>query len=128
MLTKLRENIYVSDRETTIDQLKEAGVTAILVTDYQMVAFPITPDFINFEVDLRLDRVNKPHVKDIACHIPKYMAQNGETIAIIDATGLKQAVYVAARAICELENRSIYEVFVELKELLPGFDINGAYL
>lgn len=127
MLTKLRDNIFIGDNQTTPDQLKELGVTIVLLTDGE-ASFMIVPDFTYFEVDLRLDRVNKPHVKDIACHIPKYMTQNGETVAILDKTGLKQAAYVACRAVCELESKSIYEVFVELQKLVPEFDINGAYL
>jgi len=40
-----------------------------------------------------------------------------------------RAAFVAARAICEIETRSIYEIFTEMKEIMPKeFDIGNAYL
>ena len=127
MLTKVRDNIYLSDGKTTAAQFVEAGVTVVHIVDAD-VSMPQAVDLIYFETFLETEKVNKPHVKDVICHIPKYMTQNGEVVAVVDKTGLKQATYVVARAICELEAKSIYEIFVELEPLLPGFDINKAYL
>lgn len=130
MLTKIRENIYIADAKVTIDELKKAGITIVLSVD-QTIPKAITSgddSMRGFIVELTTDKINKPHIKDVACHIPKYMTQNGETIVVMDQTGLKQATYVVARAICEMEGKSIYEVFTELEPLLPGFEINGAYL
>jgi len=127
MLTKVRDNIYLSDGNTTAAEFVNAGITVVHIVDAD-VSMPQASDLIYFETFLETNKINKPHVKDVVCHIPKYMTQNGEVVAVVDMSGQKQATYVVARAICEMEGKSIYEVFVELQELLPGFDINGAYL
>lgn len=127
MLTKIRENIYIADGKTTAADFSASGVTVVHIVDGN-VSLPEAVDLIYFRSNLSLGQINKPHIKDIACHIPKYMTQNGEVVAIVDETGKKQAAYVAARAICELEQKSIYEVLLEMQKLLPDFDINGAYL
>jgi hypothetical protein len=135
MLIKVRDGLYLGDSSVTIDDLKKEGVT--------MVEFVYTPSMeslaaiegekIEYFV-VRLyrpeeQRVNKPYIKDIACHIPKYMMSNGEVVAVLGQTGLVRGAFVVARAICELEIKSIYEVFVELKNVLPKeFDIGRAYL
>lgn len=127
MLTKIRENIFVGDKNVTEKEIKEAGVTVILIVAAIDCHVPDGPEL--FSVILNTKKVIKPHIKDIACHIPKYMTQNGEIVAIIDETGMHQAAYVAGRAICELENKSIYDIFVEMKESLgEKFDIGKAYL
>lgn len=128
MLTKIREYLYIADKNVTSDELREVGVTVALMVAQNSRPEYLPDNCIETYIELSLDKVNKPHIKDVACHIPKYMSQNGETVVVIDQTGLKQATYVVARAICEMEGKSIYEVFTELQTLLVGFDINGAYL
>jgi len=127
MLVKIRDNIFLGDEKVTPNQLKKAGITVILVVGDASIKIQKT-DAIMFAVELHKDKVNKPHVKDIACHIPKYMAQNGEIVAILSKTGMVRAAFVVARTICEIENKSIYDVFIELREVVKGFDIGKAYL
>ena len=135
MLKKLRDNIFIGDEKVTSEELKKAGVTMVefvhvpsakILADVEKMKLP------HFLVRLYLPSEktnNRPYVKDIACHIPKYMASNGEVVAIIGQTGLVRAAFVAARAICEIETRSIYEIFTEMKEIMPKeFDIGNAYL
>jgi hypothetical protein len=130
MLSKIRDNICLGDKEATEAELREAGVTVIEFVSKPTVAQLKIADKAGAEVffvGLHTDKINRPHIKDIACHIPKYMTQSGEVIAIIGETGLMAAAYVVARAICELENKTVYEVFEEMKDL-PGFEISKAYL
>jgi len=129
MLVKIRENIFVGDAKVTDTELIKNGVNMILVVGGD-IPKKLNGEYISFYVSLQTDKVNKPHVKDIACHIPKYMIQNGETIAIISENGLIRAPFVACRAICEIENKSIYDVFAEVEEkkLIKGFDLGKAYL
>lgn len=130
MLIKIRENIFLGDEKVTEKELKENGITVVeVVTMDEAITIP-TDDIQVFAVGLYKDKINKPHVKDIACHIPKYMIQNGETVAVISKTGLVRAAFVVARAICELESKSIYEVLVEMKDKIkiPNFDLGKAYL
>ena len=127
MLVKVRENIFIGDEKVKAEDLKKNGVTVIeLVTD-EKIAFE-HGDCTLFAVELHKDKVNKPHIKDIACHIPKYMVQNGEIVAIISKNGLVRAPFVAARAICEIENKTIYDILMEFQKLIKGFDIGKAYL
>ena len=130
MITKVRENIFLGDENVTQAEIREAGITVVEIVD-QITSFNIAGCQL-FAVDLYADRINKPHVKDIACHIVKYMIQNGESVLVVDKTGLTKAAYVVARAICEVENRSIYDVFMEMKQILKDskqdLDIGKAYL
>lgn len=140
MLTKIRENIYLGDEKVNDDDLKKAGVTAIEFILPNEALNTLKIDANAYEIlgvalhSPESGRINKPHVKDIACHIPKYMVQNGETVAVVGVTGLKRAAYVVARAVCEIENKSIYDIFLEMQELLPKppadphFDVGKAYL
>ena len=50
-----------------------------------------------------------------------------ETVLIQSVTGLQRAAYVACRVICEIENKTIYEIMAELTELVEGFEINKSY-
>lgn len=130
MLVKLRPSIYLGDKDAfkTFDELKKEGITCLVVVADELNAPAGSQAGIKvFKVGL-LSGPNYGHVKDLACHIPKYMTQNGENVLIQSSTGLIRGAFIAARAICELENKSIYEVFQEIKELIPDLNLNKVYL
>ena len=127
MLINLRDNILLGDASITAKELKENKVTVLLILGGVPVKFGRAM-VTTFVVELYVDRVNKPHIKDIACHIPKYMTQSGEVVAIVSKTGMVRAAFVAARAICEIEERSLYEVLIEMKKLIPKLEVGKAYL
>ena len=127
MLLKFRDNIFIGDFTVTNDEVKENEITIIEVVDGRSVK-SVFPTCQHFSVSLQAGAMNKPHIKDIACHIPKHMTGFGEKILIISDDPSKQAAFVACRAICELEQKTIYETMMELKKLWPEFDIGGAYL
>ena len=131
MLKKLRENVYIGDAEAykKYKTLSDLDISSILV-----VADDLENDEIDanqeprvFKMGLRKDRMNPPHIKDLVCHTALQMANNGDIILIQSVTGLERAAFVACRVICELEQKSIYEVMLELKELIPEFDISKSY-
>ncbi len=126
MIAQIRENIFVGDEKVTKEELKINGITIveIVADDVTFSAYEATV----FVIQLKDNAINKPHVKDIACHIPKYMAESGEKVLVISKTGMKRAAFVVARAICEMEQKSIYEVLVEMQGKIEGFDIGKAYL
>lgn len=128
MLTKFRDNLFIGDENATYEELKSAGITSVVMVSNVPLMNVIDETMAVFFVTLHDNKINKPHVKDIACHIPKYMMQNGEIVAVISKTGLVRAAFVACRTVCELESRSIYEVMVELKGIIPEFDLGKAYL
>ena len=132
MLKEVRKNIFVGDFEVTAEQLKKAGITVVLIaadaTDKEKMPV-VDIDVIVFEISLHRETVNRPHVKDIACHIPKYMSQSGEKTAVLSPRGLIRAPWIVARAVCELEQKTIYELLMELQELLgKKFEVGKAYL
>lgn len=130
MRVKLRENIWLGDEAAfkDLDELTKEGITALLVVADEMPAPEGAGKGIKvFKVGL-VNGPNYGHVKDLSCHIPKYMTQNGEIVLIQSKTGLTRGAFVAARAICELENKSIYEVFQEIKELVPDLNLSKVYL
>jgi hypothetical protein len=127
MLKKIRENLYLADENVTDAELKKEGITVLEYVAHD-IAVTDKPGFIVFKIGLYSNVVNRPHIKDIACHIPKYMVQNGEKVAIISKTGKCRAAFVMARTICELESKSIYEIFTELQSKIEDFDIGKAYL
>ena len=127
MITKIRENMFLADAKVTAAEMIDMGATMVLIVDAN-VSLPAAVDLVYFRVDLDPIRVNRPHVKDIACHIPKYMTQNGEKIVVVDETGMHQAAFVIARAIAELEDRNLFEVMTEMKEIYPELDLGKMYL
>src|SRR3990167_10304550 len=130
MLVKIRENIWLGDKMAyeSLADLKKVGITTLVIVADEMEA-PAGSDvgIKVFKVGL-LSGPNYGHVKDLACHVPKYMTENGEIVLVQSVTGLTRGAFVAARAVCELENKSIYEVFQEIKELVPELDLSKVYL
>jgi hypothetical protein len=129
MITKLRDNVYLGDKDAfkNIEELEKKGITCVIVVADEME--PAVLDGLKvkvFKLGL-LDGPNFGYVKDLACHIPKYMIQNGEVVLVQGVTGLRRGAFIAARAICEIENRSIYEIFQEIKELIPELNLSKVY-
>lgn len=130
MIVKIRENIYLGDHEafTEMKELKEMGITAlVVVADEMPTPSGLAAGVKVFKVGL-VSGPNYGHVKDLACHVPKYLTQNGETVLIQSKNGLTRGAFVTARAICELENKSVYEIFQEIKELVPTLDLTKVYI
>ena len=130
MLVKLRENIWLGDKDAfaNIVDLKKDGITALVVVADEMNAPSGAEAGIKvFKVGL-ISGPNYGHIKDLACHIPKYLTQSGDIVLVQSVTGLTRGAFVASRAICELENKSIYEVFQEVKEIVPELNLSKVYL
>lgn len=130
MFIQLRETIYLGDEAATKDMeaLKKAGITSIVVVaDELPTPSRLDEGIKTFKVGL-VQGANYGHIKDLACHIPKYLSQNGETVLIQGKTGLIRGAFVAARTVCEMENKSIYEVFQEIKDLVPELSLTKVYL
>lgn len=132
MLVQLRPNIWLAGQdgltEENAKKLKEEGVNRIVIVadngTYKISLFPFATVFV---CPLREDRMNPTHIKDLACHCPKYMVQNGDKVLIASKTGMGRGAYIAARMICELEGKSIYDIFLEMQPMIEGFDIGKAY-
>lgn len=131
LLLEIRENIYLGNKDAykSLDELREKGITAVVIVadDLELPPFEADSQIKVWKLGIRADRMNPPHVKDLAVHSPKYMTQNGEKVLIQSVTGLERGAYVICRLVCELEQTTIYEVMQELKEKLPEFDINKSY-
>jgi len=130
MLVKLRDNIFLGDEKAfiAVKELKSKEITALVVVADDMPA----PAGAEFGVKVfKIGLINGPnygHIKDLACHIPKYLTQNGDIVLIQSKTGLTRGAFVAARTICELENKSVYEIFQEIKEVVPELNLSKVYL
>ena len=131
MLIPIRPNVYLGDKDAfkSPAELVEKGIQRVIVVADDLLPFdqPANSDVQFYKIGLRSDRINAPHIKDLACHVPKYMVQNGESVLIQSVTGLQRGAYIVCRMLCELEGRTIYEIMNEIKELLPQFDINKSY-
>lgn len=129
MIVQLRKNIFLGDENayTTLQELKDKGITTVLVVSNEMSLMPEDASGVSVYKMGLIDGPNYGYVKDLACHIPKYLTQNGQTILIQSKTGLRRGAFVAARAICELENKSIYEVFLQIQEMIPAIDLTKVY-
>lgn len=128
MLLKLRENIFIGDENAgNLKELASKGITAVVVVaDELLPMLPKASGLKIFKIGM-LEGPNYGYVKDLACHVPKYLTQNGEKVLIQSKTGLKRGAFIAARTVCELENKSIYEVFQEIKEMEPKLDLGKVY-
>ena len=132
MIKKLRENIYIGDKDayTSLDELKALNISSVIIVSDELglgMHSNANQEPRVFKMGLRGDRINPPHIKDLVCHTAKMMAQNGETVLIQSVTGLQRAAFVACRVVCELEATTIYEVMQELKQEVPEFDIGKSY-
>ncbi len=129
MIVKLRDNLYLGDKDafTSLAQLKEMGIQAVVVVANDLPAATEDETGVRVHKLGLLDGPNYGHVKDLACHIPKYLLQNGETVLIQSVTGKRRGAFVCGRTICELEGKSIYEVFVEIQKLIPDLDLSKVY-
>lgn len=137
MIKEIRPNLFLGNIDSfqpnkdlsdwDDGNLTKLGITTVVVVANDLYV-PIDSEKVKtIKVGLRSDRVNSPAVKDLACHIPKYLMQNGEKVLVVSKTGLERAAYVVCRVICETELKSIYEVMQELKKLIPEYDINKSY-
>lgn len=129
MITQLRPNLYLGDKDAfkTLAELKAYGINSVVVVANDLV--PAVEDESGVHV-YKMGLVAGPNytwMKDLACHIPKYLIQNGEVVLIQSVTGMHRGAFIAGRAICEAENKSIYEVFLEIKEKLPDLDLSKVY-
>ena len=132
MLLKLRDNVFLGDKDafSVPADLKAYGITAVIVVANEMKLIPENEaeGIKIFRLGLDAKRFNPAHHKDLACHTAKYMVQNGENVLIQSVTGLRRGAYVVSRMICEIENKSIYEIFQEIKDKMPEFEMDLAYL
>lgn len=127
MITEIRPNLYLGGAEVDSDLLRNYGITSVIIVADNLAALPDHDGVKYIKIGLRKDRMNSPAVKDLACHIPKYLTQNGEKVLVVSETGLERAAYVVCRVICETEAKNIYEVMQELKEKIPEYDITKSY-
>ena len=129
MKVQLRPNIYLGDKDAfkSLEEVKADGITSVIVVSNDLQ--PAAEDDSGVRVHRLglLDGPNYTWVKDLACHIPKYLIQNGEVVLIQSVTGMKRGAFIAGRTICELENKSIYEIFLEIKEKIPELDLSKVY-
>lgn len=129
MKIQLRPNLYLGDKDAfkVLAELKADGISSVIVVSNDLI--PVAEDESGVRVHRLglLDGPNYGWVKDLACHIPKYLMQNGEVVLIQSMTGMKRGAFVAARTICEMENKSIYDIFLEIKEKLPELDLSKVY-
>ncbi len=128
MLLKLRENIYIGDKEA-LKEIKKDTVTSILnVAEELDIKFRDTEGYKYIKIGLSLTKVNPSYIKDLAAHSGKYQMQFGEIMLIIGVTGLRRAAFIACRIVCEIEDKGIYEVLQEVKVMKPEFKMGEAYL
>lgn len=130
MKIQLRPNLYLGDKDAfkSLAEIKADGINSVIIVANDL-PMAIKEDESGVHI-YKLGMVDGPNygwVKDLACHIPKYLMQNGEVVLIQSVTGLKRGAYIAARALCEMENKSIYDIFLEIKEKVPELDLSKVY-
>ena len=124
MTIKLRPNLWLAQVGDNIDlgsittiittSEKRSNNTVEGVKDKRVIKFP-----------LKNAPGNPNWLKDLACHTVKYAMDNGERVLIVldDDTSF----FVACRAVCELEEKNIFEIFNEIKQIMPGVDYSPIY-
>ena len=129
MKIQLRPNLYIGDKDAfkSLAEIKADGINSVVIVANDL------PMATEDETGVRVYKMalvpgpNYGWVKDLACHVPKYLMQNGEVVLIQSVTGMQRGAYIAARAICEMENKSIYDVFLEIQKLIPKLDLSKVY-
>lgn len=129
MKIQIRPNLYLGDKDAfaSFAEIKADGITSVVIVSSDL---PVpTEDQTGIRVH-KMSMIQGPNygwVKDLACHVPKYLMQNGEVVLIQSVTGMQRGAYIAARCICEMENKSIYDVFLEIQKLIPKLDLSKVY-
>lgn len=131
MFLQLRPNIWLASEDEVnlknIKKFEDSKINRIVVVSGGKVNIQVPEAAMTVFLCPLKDSNNPTHIKDLACHTPKYMVMNGDKVLIVSKKGIDQGAYVAARMICELENKTIYDVFMELQEQIPEFDMNKVY-
>lgn len=130
MFVQIRENMYLGDENAfkNVKELSKLGITALVVVAEEVVVPDGTDSGVKtFKIGL-VSGPNFGYVKDLACHIPKYLSQSGEVVLIQSKNGLTRGAYTIARTICELEDKSIYEIFSEIKDKVPELELSKVYI
>jgi len=128
MLLKLRENIYIGDKDS-LKEIEKGTITSILnVADDLDIKAKEVAEYKYIKIGLSLSKVNPSYIKDLAAHSGKYQMQFGEVMLVIGVTGLRRAAFIACRIVCEIEDKGIYEILQEVKKEKPEFKMGEAYL
>lgn len=131
MILKLRDNIFIGDK-TALSEIgkenKEKITSIINVAEELDLKAKEVDGYRYVKIGLSLTKPNPSYIKDLAAHAGKYQMQFGDIMLIIGMTGLRRAAFVACRIVCELEDKGIYEILQEVKELQKDFKMGEAYL
>jgi hypothetical protein len=128
MTLKLRENIYIGDKDS-LGEIEQGAITSILnVADDLDYSQKDVEKYKYIKIGLSLTKANPSFIKDLASHCGKYQVQYGEVLLVVGMTGLRRAAFIACRIVCELEDKGIYEVLQEVKKMKPEFKMGEAYL
>lgn len=128
MLIKLRENIYIGDKDS-LKEIEKNTITSILnVADDLDFKAKELDGYRYMKIGLSLIKNNPSYIKDLAAHSGKYQMQYGEVMLIVGVTGLRRAAFIACRIVCEIEDKGIYEILQEVKAQKPEFKMGDAYL
>lgn len=132
MFIQLRENLWLASEDEILTQeqgkkIADLGISRIVIVADDITLVPQSDKFTIFHCPLKLNRMNPTHIKDLVCHTVKMMITNGDKVLIVGKTGKERGAYVGARVICEIEGKSIYDIFLEFQDKVDGFDIGKSY-
>ncbi len=128
MILKLRDNVYIGDKDA-LKEVDNLNITAVVnVADDLDVSAKEAKGFRYMKIGLSIEKGNPSYVKDLAAHACKEQVKYDDKVLVISVNGYRRAAYIGCRIICELEDKGIYEILQEVKELKPDFKMGEAYL
>lgn len=121
-MTNLRSNLFLGSYADAEDiaNLQANYVTAVLNVAFEINDPTYGPTEIRYiKVGLMDNNQNRQYMKDLAVSTLVDLMTKGEIVLVHCAAGLSRGVYVVAKALAQLENRDIHEVFLEIKHERP---------
>ena len=120
MIAQLTNNLYLSGENEVLnlDKLRELGINALLNVGYE-VTNPIYKDLLTIKIGLHEFQPNPDFLKALAVISLSTLIDNGYKVLVHCHAGAHRSPYIAFRYLAEKNNKTIDEVYCEMKPKIP---------
>lgn len=122
MITKLRDNLYVSGMKEASDPqiIHDLGITAILNVAYE-VDLPVWPPqkVRQVKVGMADNNENPESLKELAVDTAEKLLNSGEKLLINCAAGWSRSIYTCVMVLSRQDGEDWHNVYEEVQKLHP---------
>lgn len=118
MITKIRDNLYLSGQDDVNNEMRRFGITAVLnVADNSMDPYYRGTEILMCKVGLEDNNLNPNHFIDLALIVLEFLLNNGHVVLVHCVAGASRSPYIIARYLAKKENKNVRDVLIELKSI-----------